>query len=249
MFTVKLADFGCAKVLPKTAPRPSIQLISPVSPPNTATHSLSSNNTNHSVANALNLTTITEDSEEMAFQHQISSFIHEFTPNYNTHMENSLALTDYLGSRRYRAPEMLGQSTNYHFEVDIWALGCSLVEFIKNSPLFKGKTEQEVLDNMLNYFTDIPITVQHQLTSHGMKLPITAPMAGKMVEESKKHNLNDTLVPSSTTTTTTVNNMPPQQYVISLNHALIKDNGARQYRSIHNEIHLVKLNLRCILGM
>ena len=137
--TVKLSDFGCAKVLPKTI-RKATHFTSPSSPPIAAHHPITtSTNTNstNSIASVKNLTTITEDSEDIFMQHEIAAFVQEFTPNYHTSMEN--ALTDYLGSRRYRAPEMLGQSVNYHFEVDIWALGCSMVEFVKHKSLFKGK--------------------------------------------------------------------------------------------------------------
>ena len=48
------------------------------------------------------------------------------------------SLTDYVGSRWYRAPELMGQSKVYDCNVDIWALGCTMAEFAKNSPMFTG---------------------------------------------------------------------------------------------------------------
>ena len=84
----------------------------------------------------------------------------------------------------------------------------------------------------MKYYTDVPITVQQQLTSHGMKLPI-APMVVK---------------PSSTIDSNHKDVSLPNEYIISFKHASVQDTIG-QYRSIHNEIHLVKLSLRCLLGI
>jgi len=46
----------------------------------------------------------------------------------------------YIVSRWYRAPELLHGSTQYDFSVDIWSLGCLLVEIMFGVPLFKGKS-------------------------------------------------------------------------------------------------------------
>ena len=47
-------------------------------------------------------------------------------------------MTSYVGTRWYRAPELLLQSGDYDFKVDIFALGCILAEMFKLTPLFPG---------------------------------------------------------------------------------------------------------------
>ena len=45
----------------------------------------------------------------------------------------------------YRPPEIFMGDTNYSMSVDIWSLGCILAEMVTGEPLFKGKTEIEVV--------------------------------------------------------------------------------------------------------
>lgn len=62
------------------------------------------------------------------------------------------ALTDYVATRWYRAPELLlaweqnGHSfTNYGQAVDMWAIGCIMGELIDGQPLFPGESEIDQL--------------------------------------------------------------------------------------------------------
>jgi hypothetical protein len=56
--------------------------------------------------------------------------------------------TDYVSTRYYRAPECILKSTNYNSPVDIWALGCIMIEMYNLKPVFIGNTEKEVLFRM-----------------------------------------------------------------------------------------------------
>ena len=57
------------------------------------------------------------------------------------HTENqTVAMTDYVAARWYRAPEVLLGSTHYNEKVDIWGLGCILAEIYLNRPLFPGSS-------------------------------------------------------------------------------------------------------------
>lgn len=58
--------------------------------------------------------------------------------------EESIA---YLNSRSYRAPELLLGSGSYTNAVDIWALGCVMVELVTKREIFKGSS---TLDCLLN---------------------------------------------------------------------------------------------------
>ncbi|GAQ88963.1 Serine Threonine protein kinase [Klebsormidium nitens] len=51
------------------------------------------------------------------------------------------ALTDYVATRWYRAPELLLGSTDYGKEVDQWAVGCMMGELVDGQPVFPGESD------------------------------------------------------------------------------------------------------------
>lgn len=57
-------------------------------------------------------------------------------------------------TRWYKCPEMLFGSRNYHYEVDIWSLGCILMELATGEQLFPGKTELEQISLISNFLGD-----------------------------------------------------------------------------------------------
>ncbi|CAL0304107.1 unnamed protein product [Lupinus luteus] len=48
-------------------------------------------------------------------------------------------MTEYVVTRWYRAPELLLNCSEYTAAIDIWSVGCILMEIIKREPLFPGK--------------------------------------------------------------------------------------------------------------
>ncbi|KAK4793965.1 hypothetical protein SAY86_011959 [Trapa natans] len=48
------------------------------------------------------------------------------------------AHTEYVSTRWYRAPEILLQSYQYNFKVDMWAIGAIMAEVFSLRPLFRG---------------------------------------------------------------------------------------------------------------
>lgn len=58
-------------------------------------------------------------------------------PNSST-IVTSLAITDYVTTRWYRAPEILSGWTQYGTAVDMWAVGCIIAELFIRHPLFPG---------------------------------------------------------------------------------------------------------------
>merc|ERR1711871_1149154 len=50
--------------------------------------------------------------------------------------EDERALTDYVATRWYRAPEILLGDVNYGAAVDMWGLGCILGEILAGKPIF-----------------------------------------------------------------------------------------------------------------
>ncbi len=51
----------------------------------------------------------------------------------------------YICSRCYRAPELIFGATHYSTMIDIWSIGCILLEMIQGSPLFIGESSVDHL--------------------------------------------------------------------------------------------------------
>ena len=58
-------------------------------------------------------------------------------------------LTHYVGSRWYRAPELLGNSASYGRPVDVWSCACIMAELATGNALFQGDDEAEVVQYIL----------------------------------------------------------------------------------------------------
>lgn len=60
------------------------------------------------------------------------------------------SLTSCVGTRWFRAPELLYGSTNYSFEIDLWSLGCILAELFTLQPLFPGTSDIDQLSRIMS---------------------------------------------------------------------------------------------------
>ncbi|KAK2506593.1 hypothetical protein MC885_003995 [Smutsia gigantea] len=60
------------------------------------------------------------------------------------------ALTEYVATRWYRAPEVLLSSSCYTPAVDMWSLGCILGEMLRGRPLFPGTSTLHQLELILD---------------------------------------------------------------------------------------------------
>lgn len=64
-------------------------------------------------------------------------------------------LTNRVVTIGYRSPELLFGETNYTQEVDVWAVGCLIYQFLSNGSLpFKGVDEFEQIEIMESYYSD-----------------------------------------------------------------------------------------------
>lgn len=59
-------------------------------------------------------------------------------------------LTSCVGTRWFRAPELLYGSTNYGFEVDLWSLGCVFAELLTLKPLFPGTADIDQISRIIS---------------------------------------------------------------------------------------------------
>ncbi|KAH8053566.1 hypothetical protein JL722_9410 [Aureococcus anophagefferens] len=65
-------------------------------------------------------------------------------------------LTHYIGSRWYRAPEMMASSTTYGLRVDVWGAACITAELATGEPLFPGDEEHGVLRQIASLLGPLP---------------------------------------------------------------------------------------------
>ena len=68
----------------------------------------------------------------------------KMTKNREEMVKKKRNLSNHIGSRWYRAPELL-LGNNYGKEVDIWAIGCIMGEITDGDPLFPGESEIDQL--------------------------------------------------------------------------------------------------------
>jgi len=67
----------------------------------------------------------------------------DFGLSRNLDTNDQLALTEYVVTRYYRAPEVMLCSHQYSKSIDIWSTGCTFAEMLSRAYLFPG-------DNYLN---------------------------------------------------------------------------------------------------
>ncbi|KQK18240.1 cyclin-dependent kinase F-1 [Brachypodium distachyon] len=69
--------------------------------------------------------------------------------------EESGALTSCVGTRWFRAPELLYGSTNYGQEIDLWSLGCILAELLNLEPIFPGQSDIDQIGRIIGVLGNI----------------------------------------------------------------------------------------------
>ncbi|NXW56357.1 MK15 kinase, partial [Eurystomus gularis] len=63
--------------------------------------------------------------------------------------QSNPALTEYVATRWYRAPEILLSSRSYTKGVDMWSIGCILGEMLLGKPLFPGTSTVNQIEQIL----------------------------------------------------------------------------------------------------
>ena len=88
-------------------------------------------------------------------------------------------------SQWYRAPELFGDTLKYGFAIDMWAIGCSLYEYVTLNMLFDGKTEADVLASILR---KVPVTVD-VLNTLGIDISTTSGISISKCNTSKYYKI------------------------------------------------------------
>ncbi|EEB14626.1 mitogen-activated protein kinase ERK-A, putative [Pediculus humanus corporis] len=94
-----------------------------------------------------------------------------------------------IGSRWYRAPELLYGSRKYSLSIDVWSIGCIIAEMINCSPLFAGESDIEQLAIVIK-----SLGSPSEETWPGVH---TLPDYGKITFPKSKGKLWKTLIPNS----------------------------------------------------
>lgn len=106
------------------------------------------------------------------------------------------ALTDYVATRWYRAPELLlgapyrqanGQCTSldYGCAVDIWAAGCLMAELLTGEALFPGSSDIDQLHLQLQLLGPLPAIMTHSFSRNPHNAQL-APLPAKPVSNLKQ---------------------------------------------------------------
>lgn len=77
--------------------------------------------------------------------------------SYQEDDEGDIPFTSCVGTRWFRAPELLYGSTSYGPEIDLWSLGCIFAELFSLKPLFPGTSDIDQLSrifSVLGNFSD-----------------------------------------------------------------------------------------------
>uniref|UniRef100_A0A6G1SIN3 cyclin-dependent kinase n=1 Tax=Aceria tosichella TaxID=561515 RepID=A0A6G1SIN3_9ACAR len=78
------------------------------------------------------------------------------------------ALTEYVATRWYRAPELLVGDIYYDIKIDIWAIGCVTAELMRGEPLWPGKTDLDQLCLIKSSLGQLTPEQSHNLLTRGL---------------------------------------------------------------------------------
>uniref|UniRef100_A0A8D0DWR0 Cyclin-dependent kinase-like 3 n=1 Tax=Salvator merianae TaxID=96440 RepID=A0A8D0DWR0_SALMN len=87
--------------------------------------------------------------------------------------------TDYVATRWYRAPELVLKDTSYGKPVDIWALGCMIIEMATGNPYLPSSSDLDLLHKI--------VTKVGNLTPHLQSIFIRSPVFSGMVLPEVQH--------------------------------------------------------------
>ncbi|KAH9603928.1 hypothetical protein KSS87_018012 [Heliosperma pusillum] len=125
-------------------------------------------------------------------------------------------MTEYVVTRWYRAPELLLNCSEYTAAIDIWSVGCIMMEILNREPLFAGKDYLQQLhlinqmlgspedcdlgflrsDNARKYVKQQPHIPKQPFSQKFPELsPLALDLAGKMLvfDPSKRISVDDAL--------------------------------------------------------
>lgn len=65
------------------------------------------------------------------------------------------ALNNKIVSKAYRSPELFLGNKHFTQKIDIWGLGCVIIEFFLQRPLFNSNNSKDILENIIRTVSEI----------------------------------------------------------------------------------------------
>ena len=97
-----------------------------------------------------------ESVENIENEHGESHNYYQHNHHYNKYL-SAVLLTNEIGTRWYKSPELLYGTRNYNSSIDIWSAGCIVMEMLQNKPLFCGETDIDQLCKIFNILGTIDL--------------------------------------------------------------------------------------------
>ncbi|KAK4370385.1 hypothetical protein RND71_009860 [Anisodus tanguticus] len=91
-------------------------------------------------------------------------------------------MTEYVVTRWYRAAELLLNCTEYTAAIDIWSVGCILMELIKREPIFPGRDYAQQLELIIKVFLLTLISPSVPKQPFSEHFPDVSPLALDLAE-------------------------------------------------------------------
>lgn len=92
------------------------------------------------------------------------------------------ALTEYVVTRWYRAPEVILMPSEYGPPVDVWSVGCILYEMVTGKVLFQGRSSFDQLRRIIGLL-GTPSSKERQFLQRGSKASPRVASATKMLDK------------------------------------------------------------------
>lgn len=73
----------------------------------------------------------------------------------NNHEDNEINLSNEVVTKCYRPPEIFLGNAIYSEKVDIWSLGCVIVELFTKKILFSGQASKDILESIIRSVRDL----------------------------------------------------------------------------------------------
>ncbi|XP_004696673.1 cyclin-dependent kinase-like 3 [Echinops telfairi] len=95
--------------------------------------------------------------------------------------------TDYVATRWYRAPELVLKDTTYGKPVDIWALGCMIIEMATGNPYLPSSSDLDLLHKIVLKVGNLTPHLQNIFSKHPIFAGVVLPQVQHPRNARKKY--------------------------------------------------------------
>ncbi|XP_062045127.1 cyclin-dependent kinase-like 3 isoform X2 [Lepus europaeus] len=95
--------------------------------------------------------------------------------------------TDYVATRWYRAPELVLKDTSYGKPVDIWALGCMIIEMATGNPFLPSSSDLDLLHKIVSKVGNLTPHLQNIFSKNPIFTGVVLPQVQHTRNARKKY--------------------------------------------------------------